>query len=78
MIEIPEAVNLSSQAATHLIGKTVARVVAGASPHKFAWFYGDPAGNAEMAEGLTVSGAPIEKASYMGGSVYFCPGCQPV
>ena len=57
MIEIPEAVSLSSQVATHLIGKTVARVVAGASPHKFAWFYGDPAGYAEIARGLTVSGA---------------------
>jgi formamidopyrimidine-DNA glycosylase len=57
MIEIPEAVNLSSQVGTHLVGKTVVRVVAGASPHKFAWFYGEPSVYAEMAEGQTVSGA---------------------
>ena len=25
-----------------------------------------------------VCGAAIEKASYMGGSIYFCPGCQPL
>ena len=25
-----------------------------------------------------VCGTTIQKASYMGGSIYFCPGCQPL
>lgn len=42
MIELPEAVHLAQQLSNALAGKRVARVVAGASPHTFAWFYGEP------------------------------------
>jgi formamidopyrimidine-DNA glycosylase len=44
--------------------------------------YGQPGGYATRCSKLTVGtpcqvcGTLIEKASYMGGSIYFCPGCQ--
>ena len=42
MIEIPEAENLSRQLTETVSGKRIAGVVAGLSPHKFAWYHGDP------------------------------------
>jgi hypothetical protein len=42
MIEIPEAVNLAKQISETVKGKKIARVVAGLSPHKFAFYHGDP------------------------------------
>ncbi|MDP2965189.1 MAG: hypothetical protein Q8N39_04010 [Pelolinea sp.] len=44
--------------------------------------FGNPGGYATKCSKLTVGktcavcGGLFEKASYMGGSVYFCPGCQ--
>ena len=43
MIELPESLSLARQINESLIGKTVTDCVAAASPHKFAWYYGDPA-----------------------------------
>ena len=43
MIELPEAANLARQLKKTIKGKKVERVIAGFSPHKFAWFHGDPA-----------------------------------
>ena len=43
MIELPESKNLASQFIKTLKGKTVLNVTANKSPHKFAWFHGDPA-----------------------------------
>jgi formamidopyrimidine-DNA glycosylase len=43
MIELPEAVVIAGQITDTLGGKRVARAVANASPHKFAWYTGDPA-----------------------------------
>ena len=43
MIELPESANLAKQFAETLKGKTVQNVTANKSPHKFAWFHGDPA-----------------------------------
>lgn len=43
MIELPEAVVIARQITETLSGKRIARVIAGASPHKFAWYSGDPA-----------------------------------
>jgi formamidopyrimidine-DNA glycosylase len=63
MIEIPEAAALAEQTAQALIGKTIERVIAAASPHKFAWFHGDPAGYHDLL-------------CDMGGAVYWCDGCQ--
>ena len=42
MIELPESNNLARQINETLVGKTITAVVAAASPHKFAWYYGDP------------------------------------
>jgi formamidopyrimidine-DNA glycosylase len=43
MIELPEAVVIARQIAETLGGKRIAHAVANASPHKFAWYTGDPA-----------------------------------
>lgn len=43
MIELPESINLAIQIKDYLLGKTVSNVEADKSPHKFAWFTGDPA-----------------------------------
>ena len=43
MIELPEAAVLASQLIGAVRGKRIAGVIAAASPHKFAWFHGDPA-----------------------------------
>ena len=42
MIELPEAVTLANQVNASLAGKRIQHVTAAASPHKFAWYYGDP------------------------------------
>ena len=42
MIELPESHILVAQIKEHLLGKTVMNVYPGKSPHKFAWFTGDP------------------------------------
>ncbi len=51
MIELPEAVNLASQLTERFGGKKIGSVVAGLSPHKFAWFYGDRDSYAGLAVG---------------------------
>lgn len=43
MLEIPESTTIARQLNETLRGKTIRKVVANASPHKFAFFYGDPA-----------------------------------
>ena len=43
MIELPEAAVIAQQITDTLTGKRIARAVANASPHKFAWYTGDPA-----------------------------------
>ena len=43
MIELPEAVVIARQITETLGGKRIAHAVANASPHKFAWYTGDPA-----------------------------------
>lgn len=42
MIEIPEAISLAKQCNQVLKGKVVQEVIVGQSPHKFAWFVGEP------------------------------------
>jgi len=54
MIELPEAYTLAHQMRKDLVGRRVATVAAGAAPHKFAWYHGDPAGYAPLLEGDTV------------------------
>jgi len=42
MIEIPEATVIAKQIHQTLRGRAIASVVANHSPHRWAWFYGDP------------------------------------
>lgn len=42
MVEIPEASVLATQIAAALGGRRILRVEAGGTPHKLAWFYGEP------------------------------------
>ena len=57
MIEIPEAVNLAKQISETVKGKKIARVIAALSPHKFAWYHGDPKGYDTLLRGKTISTA---------------------
>lgn len=57
MIEIPEAVCLSKQMLDFFSGKKILSVQAGYSPHKFAWFYGEPDGYEQIMKGKTIEGA---------------------
>jgi formamidopyrimidine-DNA glycosylase len=57
MIEIPEAENLSRQLTETLSGKSIVEVVAGLSPHKFAWYHGDPNDYGALLRGKTIDTA---------------------
>ncbi len=57
MLEIPEAKVISTQMNGTIAGKTIRRVQANASPHKFAFFTGDPAGYDALFAGREVTGA---------------------
>jgi formamidopyrimidine-DNA glycosylase len=64
MIELPEAVNLAGQISQTINGKQITSVTAQHTPHKLAWYYGEPAKYAELLIGKTV-----EKAYSYGGLV---------
>ena len=57
MIELPEAVTLARQVTETIKGKKIASVIMGMSPHKFAWFYGDPKGYDALLRGKTIGTA---------------------
>ena len=57
MIEMPEAHVVARQLAATVTGSTVASVVAGQSPHRFAFFTGDPADYPGLLTGRTVTEA---------------------
>jgi len=42
MLEIPESYNIAKQLNETISGKRISNVEANYSPHKFAWFFGDP------------------------------------
>lgn len=42
MIELPEAIEISKQINENVRGKRIMNVTAAQSPHKFAWYHGDP------------------------------------
>ncbi len=42
MLEIPEAITIAGQLNETVSGKRIKEVTAAKSPHKFAWFFGDP------------------------------------
>jgi len=57
MLELPEAVVIAEQVGTVLRGKRIESVTANRSPHKFAWFYGDPGGYNSLLRGNAIEGA---------------------
>jgi formamidopyrimidine-DNA glycosylase len=64
MIEIPEAVVLARQLNETIKGKRIKEVVAASSPHKFAWFFGEPS-----EYGALLRGRVIERTIPYGGRV---------
>lgn len=54
MIEIPESAIISRQASGVLTGRTVAGVVNSTSPHKFAFYNGDPANYPALLTGRRI------------------------
>lgn len=54
MIELPEAYVLASQVSKTFSGKRIKKVVAGQSPHKFAWFFGDPKNYESLLQGKII------------------------
>lgn len=57
MIELPEAVNIASQITSTIAGKRIASVTAAHTPHKLAWYYGEPAMYSELLVGKSVGEA---------------------
>jgi len=64
MLEIPEALGRSREIEARWKGRTVRAVVAGATPHKLTWFYGDSSGYADL-----LVGRPLDGAAPLGGHV---------
>ena len=54
MIEIPEAITLSKQLNKKVYGKIISNVVANHSPHKFAFFQGDPSKYNKLLSGQVI------------------------
>lgn len=56
MIEAPEARCLSEQLSSTVKGKKITNVFAQYTPHKFAWFYGNPEEYPTLLVGKTIDG----------------------
>ena len=54
MIEIPESATVGRQAGTTLVNKTITDVFTATSPHKFAFFNGDPGEYGKLLKGKFV------------------------
>ncbi|WP_320053750.1 DNA-formamidopyrimidine glycosylase family protein [uncultured Acetobacteroides sp.] len=54
MLEIPESKTISRQASETLTGRTITEVVNATSPHKFAFYSGDPTAYGALLIGRTV------------------------
>jgi formamidopyrimidine-DNA glycosylase len=57
LIELPEAMNLAIQLNKSVKGKEIASTVAAHSPHKFAWYHGDPKKYGDLLLGKTIGEA---------------------
>jgi formamidopyrimidine-DNA glycosylase len=57
MLELPEAAVVARQLNATVTTKTIRNVIAAQSPHKFAWYSGDPAGYRNLLVGKTIDGA---------------------
>lgn len=69
MIELPEAAVLAKQVNETVVGKRINNVVAAQTPHKLAWYFGDP----RKYKGLLV-GSIISRATSYGGQVEITAG----
>ena len=54
MLEIPESLTLASQLNEAVYGKTIQKVIAGHSPHKFTFYHGDPASYNKLLLGQVI------------------------
>lgn len=82
MIEAPEARVIAVQIAETLNGRTVTDVIANTTPHKFAFFQGDPDAYSGLLAGRTVEGAEavggMVKICFSGGArLVFTDGARP-
>jgi formamidopyrimidine-DNA glycosylase len=57
MIELPEAVTISGQLNDTVFRRRIAGVIAGHTPHKLAWYYGEPLTYSDLLIGRTVGKA---------------------
>jgi formamidopyrimidine-DNA glycosylase len=57
MIELPEAVVLAGQINQTLAGRQIRKAIANQSPHKFAWYTGDPTKYNGLLAGKTIRSA---------------------
>jgi len=57
MLEIPESAAMAEQLSNAIIGRRIQNVIIGASPHKFAWFLGEPEENYNLLINRTITGA---------------------
>ncbi len=64
MLELPESTTIAKQLTETVCGQKMIRVIAAHSPHRFAFFFGDPASYPLLLTGLT-----IKKAAAYGGLV---------
>lgn len=66
------------------VKKTIRAMIDGGGRDTESDLFGNPGGYQSLMSRNTVGtpcpecGEPIQKASYLGGSVYYCPRCQPV
>lgn len=54
MLEIPESITLARQLNDTVYGKTIQNVIANQSPHKFAFYFGDPKDYNELLSGHVI------------------------
>ena len=57
MLELPEAAVIAQQINATVAGKRILNVTAAHSPHKFAWYYGDPQNYHALLAGKTIGSA---------------------
>ena len=57
MLELPEAYIISGQLRDMIVGKSIQSVVAAATPHKLAWYNGDPQDYPALLTGEIITGA---------------------
>ena len=57
MIELPEAINIAGQINDTIYGKRISSVISVHTPHKLAWYYGEPAKYSELLVGRTIGKA---------------------